>query len=184
MPHLKWRCLAIGALTVVVAALGVRLNQASASAIPAKSRAVVVATGRVVLAQAGSIGGSVGRRNKSISGGRSVPASKPTVHRPEKRTSTRRRRPRSSRSADRFDGMWTSAISGTTCSGTGVSVITGGRIVADGVSGHVNPNGSLSAVSHGGGLTIFYRGRLSGHHGSGTFRRSDGCVGRWTAVKQ
>ena len=80
--------------------------------------------------------------------------------------------------------MWTSAISGTTCSGTGVSVITGGRIVAAGVIGHVSPSGSLSAISHGGGLMIVYRGHLSGHHGSGTFRRSDGCVGRWTAVKQ
>jgi hypothetical protein len=36
----------------------------------------------------------------------------------------------------------------------------------------------------GGGITYTGAGRLSGRNGSGTFRRSDGCSGTWTASKQ
>jgi hypothetical protein len=34
------------------------------------------------------------------------------------------------------------------------------------------------------GITITHVGRLSGRSGSGSFRQSDGCAGRWTASKQ
>jgi hypothetical protein len=33
-------------------------------------------------------------------------------------------------------------------------------------------------------MTLFAVGRLSGNTGSGTFNRSDGCIGSWIAIKQ
>jgi hypothetical protein len=33
------------------------------------------------------------------------------------------------------------------------------------------------------GITIISRGHLSGRSGSGSFRQSDGCVGRWSVTK-
>jgi hypothetical protein len=34
------------------------------------------------------------------------------------------------------------------------------------------------------GIAIISSGHVSGRSGSGTFRRSDGCVGSWTSPKQ
>jgi hypothetical protein len=47
----------------------------------------------------------------------------------------------------------------------------------------VSPSGAASAVGNANGITIISRGHLSGRGGSGSFRQSDGCVGRWTATK-
>ena len=44
--------------------------------------------------------------------------------------------------------------------------------------------GAASAVGNSNGITIISSGHLSGRSGSGTFKQSDGCVGRWTASKQ
>jgi hypothetical protein len=51
-------------------------------------------------------------------------------------------------------------------------------------SGHVSSNGSVSGTGAVGGLSWTMSGRFSGRSGSGTFRRSDGCVGSWTGAKQ
>ena len=52
-----------------------------------------------------------------------------------------------------------------------------------GVSGHVSPSGAASAVGNANGITVISSDHLSGRSGSGSFRQSDGCVGRWTATK-
>jgi hypothetical protein len=74
---------------------------------------------------------------------------------------------------------------GTTCSGssTSAAVVSSGRIIGQGVSGHVSPNGAASAVGNANGITVISSGHPSGRSGSGSFRQSDGCVGRWTATK-
>jgi hypothetical protein len=75
---------------------------------------------------------------------------------------------------------------GVTCSGGSQSavVVTSGRIIGQGVSGQVSPNGAVNTVGASNGITIISSGKLSGRSGSGTFRQSDGCTGRWTAMKQ
>jgi hypothetical protein len=40
------------------------------------------------------------------------------------------------------------------------------------------------AVGNYNGIPIIGSGHVSGRSGSGTFRRSDGCVGNWTSSKQ
>jgi hypothetical protein len=37
-------------------------------------------------------------------------------------------------------------------------------------------------VGNSNGITVIGNGRLSDRSGSGSFRQSDGCVGRWTAT--
>jgi hypothetical protein len=146
-------------------------------------------------AQSGSAGGSIGNDEKSLSGsrqdsssGRSAePApserrSKPATD--EQRSSSRRGSGGGSGGSS-FDGAW--AVTSVGCGGTtsGATVVTSGRVIAEGVSGTVSPNGSVRTFGHGeGGITYTGAGRLSGRSGSGTFRRSDGCSGTWTASKQ
>jgi hypothetical protein len=65
-----------------------------------------------------------------------------------------------------------------------VIIISSGRIIGEGVSGTVSPNGVSHAVGNYDGVTVISTGRASGRSGSGTFRRSDGCTGTWTSSKQ
>jgi len=140
-------------------------------------------------AQSGSAGGSIGNDEKSLSGSRDAPRSVES-EKPARRSrpdaEEPRRASRSSGGSGGFDGAWVVNSVGTTCSGSSSTavVVSSGRIIGQGVSGRVSPNGSASAVGNQNGITINSVGRLSGRIGSGTFRQSDGCSGRWTASKQ
>jgi hypothetical protein len=56
--------------------------------------------------------------------------------------------------------------------------------IGDGLRGAVSPSGAASSVGNCGGITVVSSGPVSGRSGSGRFKRSDGCVGRWTSSKQ
>jgi hypothetical protein len=88
-----------------------------------------------------------------------------------------------------FDGRWAYTGEGTNClgSGLGTIVISGGVVISSkngrGV-GRVEPNGSYRATSIGAdGVRLTATGKMSGNNGSGTYRRADGCSGRWAAKK-
>lgn len=143
------------------------------------------------LAQSGSGGGSIGNDEKSLSGSREAPRSvepqKP-ARRSKPEAEETRRAPRKSGGSGggggNFDGAW--AVVSVGCGGTtnGAIIITSGKILGDGLSGQVGPNGSATAVGAAGGVTWNSSGRFASRSGSGSFRRSDGCVGSWTASKQ
>lgn len=123
-------------------------------------------------AQAGSAGGSIGNDDKELSGSRDVEQHAPPEHSPDK-------------GSDNFDGVWIFASAGCTGAGAVVQgIISGRRLSFPGGSGEIGPDGALHAVAKGKGLTLTSEGQLSGISGIGTFRRSDGCSGRWTAVKE
>ena len=82
-----------------------------------------------------------------------------------------------------FDGAWTFTSAGCPHTGSLPAMITGGKIIVKGGSGQVDPDGTLHSVGAGGGMTLTAVGRLLGNTGSGTFSRSDGCVGNWIAIK-
>lgn len=134
-------------------------------------------------AQSGSAGGTIGNDDKSVSGshhGRSTERS---------HSDDRPRRP-SRRSGGggtgNFDGAWMVYAVGTTCQGSSSNpvVVTSGKIIGGNARGTVSPNGTVHGSASNNGITIITTGRLSGRRGGGTFRQSDGCTGRWTAVKQ
>lgn len=139
-------------------------------------------------AQSGSTGGSIGNDEKSLSGSREPPRASESEKsaRRSKPEADEPRRASQSSGASSFDGAWVVNSVGTTCSGSSRNavVVTSGRIIGQGVSGRVSPNGAVSAINNSSGVTATSVGRLSGRSGSGTFRQSDGCSGRWTASKQ
>jgi hypothetical protein len=83
-----------------------------------------------------------------------------------------------------FDGQWVFTGSGCPNTGSVPAKIIGGKIFVKGGGGQVDPDGTLHSVGAGNGITLTAVGQLSGNTGSGTFNQSDGCVGRWIAVKQ
>ncbi|KRQ95739.1 hypothetical protein CQ12_03960 [Bradyrhizobium jicamae] len=141
-------------------------------------------------AQSGSAGGSIGNDEKSLSGSREPPRAAES-ERPARRSKPEADEPRrasqgSGGGVGSFDGAWVVNSVGTTCSGSSRNavVVSSGRIIGQGVSGRVSPNGAVNAINNSSGVTATSVGRLSGRSGSGTFRQSDGCSGRWTASKQ
>ncbi len=146
------------------------------------------------LAQSGSAGGSIGNDEKSVSGSRQAPRSVET-EKPARRSKPAEKPRRAARERDggggvkagggNFDGAWVAHSTGNTCgSATERFVISGGRLSGELSSGQVSPNGSTRSGGSASGLTWNSSGRFSGRSGSGTFVRSDGCSGRWTASKQ
>lgn len=146
------------------------------------------------LAQSGSAGGSIGNDEKSVSGSRQAPRSVET-EKPVRRSKPQAEEPRrASRKSGgsggdsgggNFDGTWVAHSVGTTCgASTERFVISSGRIAGELSSGQVRANGSTTSGGSASGLSWNSSGRFSGRSGSGTFVRSDGCTGRWTASKQ
>ena len=143
-------------------------------------------------AQSGSAGGSVGNDEKSLSGSREPPRAVETS-RPARRSKPEAEEPRrASRKSGgggngggNFNGAWVLTSVGSPCgTSSDTVVITGSRMVGQYGTARVSPNGSTSGIGAAGSLTWSMSGRFSGRSGSGTFRRSDGCVGSWTGSKQ
>lgn len=144
-------------------------------------------------AQSGSAGGSIGNEEKSLSGAREAPRtvepSKPTrrakPEADEPRRTSRKSSGEGGSGGGNFDGTWVSVAVGTPCgSASERFVISGGRISGELSSGSVSPNGATRSGGSVQGLSWTSTGRFSGRTGSGSFVRSDGCTGRWTASKQ
>jgi hypothetical protein len=155
--------------------------------------ALIVAFGAgAARAQSGSAGGSIGNDEKSMSGSRSAeperPArrSKPEAEEPRRSSSRRSGGGGGGGGGGGFDGAWVVVSVGTTCSGSSTTavVVSSGKIIGEGLSGSVSPSGAASSVGNYNGITVVSSGHVSGRSGSGTFKRSDGCVGRWTSSKQ
>jgi hypothetical protein len=148
----------------------------------------------LALAQSGSAGGSIGNDEKSLSGSRQTPraveSEKPArKNKPEAEEPRRASRKSGGGSGGggggNFDGAWVAVAVGTPCgSSTERFVISGGSLSGELSSGQVSPNGSTRTGGSVSGLSWTSTGRFSGRTGSGSFVRSDGCSGRWTASKQ
>jgi hypothetical protein len=151
----------------------------------------------LALAQSGSAGGSIGNDEKSLSGSRQTPraveSEKPArKNKPEAEEPRRASRKSGGGSGGgggggggNFDGAWVAVAVGTPCgSSTERFVISGGSVSGELSSGQVSPNGSTRTGGSVSGLSWTSTGRFSGRTGSGSFVRSDGCSGRWTASKQ
>jgi len=147
----------------------------------------VVAIGAGCAFAQGSAGGSIGNDEKSLSGSRDAPRSVETParrSRPKPEADEPRRASRKGGGGN-FDGAWIVISVGCGGTTTGAVVVTSGRIIAQGVTGTVSPNGSVrTAGNFNNGITVTSSGHLSSRSGSGSFQQSTGCGGSWTATKQ
>lgn len=156
---------------------------ASAAAVEPSDTSTSSGASRIRFAQSGSMGGTIGNREKSLSGARDVERERP-AHRSKSQRSQRERSPRHSGGGGNYDGAWTVTSIGCSGAGTGVVVVTSGRLIGQGISGSISPNGTIRSVSNvGNGVRAIGSGRASGRRASGIYRQTDGCTGRFTAVK-
>jgi hypothetical protein len=154
-----------------------------ASAVERSETTTLRTVGNIRLAQSGSMGGTIGNREKALSGSREVAPERPARH-SKPRRSQREAPARRSSGGGNFDGIWTVVSRGCSGAGTGSITVSGGRIIGQGVSGSISPGGAIRSVANlrNGGVSIG-SGRASGHTASGSYRQSDGCTGRFTAIR-
>jgi hypothetical protein len=62
-------------------------------------------------------------------------------------------------------------------------MIRGGRFTTAISRGTVSPDGAFHATGRSGGVTFTAGGHMATSSGSGTFLRSDGCGGSWSASR-
>lgn len=132
----------------------------------------------------GSVGGTIGKEDKSVSGTRGSESGQPERTRTPK-SAARRAPARGGEGGrvSRFDGRWTFIAAGCGA-GTKYGVISGGAISSSGGSGQVSSGGSMRASFTVFGKATVAIGRLSGATGTGTYTRVDGCKGPWTAIRK
>jgi hypothetical protein len=114
----------------------------------------------------------------------SQPQARPQQAAPQQRRAPARPEQAARPSGSNFDGIW----SVTNSPGCGLArrsavEVIRGRISGPGLSGKVDPSGSVRTVAHGGGLSVISTGHTSPTSGSGTYEVSNGCTGTWTARK-
>ena len=149
----------------------------------------IVAVGMSCAFAQGSAGGSIGNDEKSLSGSREAPRS---VESPTRRSKPRSEAAEPRRAAPKsggggggnFDGAWVVNSVGCGSTTTGAVVVTSGRVIGEGVTGTISPNGAVRTTGNFNGIVVTSSGRVSSRSGSGTFQQSNGCGGTWTASKQ
>lgn len=147
---------------------------------------VAVAIGSTPGFSQGSAGGTIGNDDKSVSGSRPARAVEPSRPTQRNRPAEPRHSRRSSGGGGNFDGAWSISSAGVTCSDTfrETVIVTSGKLVGSYGGGSVSSSGAVRGKGNYNGIGVTSQGRFAGRSGSGTFTRSDGCTGRWTASKQ
>lgn len=138
--------------------------------------------GAPAFAEAGSTGGTVGKIEKSVSGGREG-ATRERRAKPHatNRASVERRSKVRSESAD---GTWAVSATPSCLPAWTLRVsVSDGVISGDGASGQVSRAGAVRGNAVVLGFKFDFVGHFRGRQASGTLVGPNGCPGQWTAIK-
>lgn len=133
-------------------------------------------------AQAGSTGGTIGKINKSVSGGGEGESREPRA----KSHATHRAsaEPKSEARSGSADGTWAvSATPGCLPAWTLTTSVSNGVINGDGATGQVSRAGAVRGNAVVLGFKFAFVGHFRGGQASGTLVGPNGCPGQWTATK-
>jgi hypothetical protein len=136
-----------------------------------------------VFAQAGSTGGTVGKINKSVSGGGEEPSPEPRARsRATRRASVG---PRSETRSESTDGAWSVSATPSCLPAWTISTsVSNGVISGSGANGQISRTGAVSGNVVFLGMRFSFVGHLNGSsQASGSLAGPNGCPGQWTAAK-
>lgn len=136
------------------------------------------------LAQAGSTGGNVGKQDKSASGGQDESA-KPRRARKASPKQGRSAPAREQAGAPAASGEWKGVSSGACIINWSwtLQISSDGAITGSGATGHVGRGGAGNGTMRVLGKDYYFVGHFGSSKGSGTWKRKDGCSGKWTGTK-
>ena len=132
-------------------------------------------------AQAGSTGGTIGKINKSVSGGGEEAA-------PERRVkshATHRAsvRPRSEARSGSADGTWAVSATPSCLPPWTLTASVSDGVISGGATGQVSRAGAVRGNAVVLGLKFDFVGHFRSGQASGTLVGPNGCPGQWTATK-
>jgi hypothetical protein len=136
------------------------------------------------LAQAGSTGGNVGKQDKSVSGGQDE-STKPSRAKKASPKPGRSASAREQAGAPEATGEWKGVSSGSCIidwSWT-LQISSAGAITGDRTTGHVGRGGAGNGTMRVLGKDYYFAGHFGPSKGSGTWKRKDGCTGKWTGTR-
>ncbi len=145
--------------------------------------------GSIVVAQAGSTGGTIGVTSKTVggssdSGARSVQRSRPAKQPAKAHARAQSGEGRSGHSLSSYDGMWVVTSIGSCGYKDSLNVsVSNGVMTGPGVTGQISPGGGVNGVVSVLHLRMVFKGHASPNGGSGSWMRNDGCSGKWTSAK-
>jgi hypothetical protein len=140
-------------------------------------------SGTPARAQAGSTGGTIGKTDKSVSGGEEEePARHSARPRAAKRASSEART--ESRASGSVDGTWAISATGRCVPPWSLTfLISDGAISGSGATGQISRGGSAHGNAVILGIKFDFIGHFGGRQATGTFVGPDGCPGQWTGTK-
>jgi hypothetical protein len=140
-------------------------------------------SGTHAFAQAGSTGGTVGKTDKSASGGEDeAPARHNAKPRAAKKEPSESRA--ESRASGSVDGTWAISATGRCVPPWSLTfLISDGAISGSGATGQISRGGSARGNAVVLGLKFDFIGHFGGRQATGTFVGPDGCPGQWTGTK-
>ena len=135
---------------------------------------------------AGSTGGTIGKQDKSVSGGEDI---REKVRHGSVRSANPSKRvssiPSGGGSVARYNGAWSGVSVGRCIAGWSRTLQVSNRIISGRTnSGRVSGGGSLSGATEVIGTTHNFVGHAHGiNEASGTWKSCPGCFGTWTATR-
>jgi hypothetical protein len=140
---------------------------------------LVFANASSALAQAGSTGGTIGKTDKSVSGGeeRAEPRAK---SRATNRASVGTRPEARSGSAD---GTWAVSATPNCLPAWTLTVSVSNGVISGGATGQVSRTGAVRGKAVVLGFKFDFVGHFRGGQASGTLVGPNNCPGQWTATK-
>jgi hypothetical protein len=136
------------------------------------------------LAQAGSTGGNVGKQDKSVSGAQDE-STRPARVKKASPKASRSAPAREQAGAPAISGEWKGVSSGSCIidwSWT-LQISSDGAITGSGTTGHVGRGGAGNGTMRVLGKDYYFAGHFGSSKGSGTWKRKDGCSGKWTGTR-
>jgi hypothetical protein len=131
-------------------------------------------------AQAGSTGGTIGKMNKSVSGGEE---SSPELRTKSHGTHRASVEPRSEARPGSADGTWAVSATPSCLPPWALTASVSNGVISGGATGQVSRSGAVRGNAVVLGMKFDFVGRFRGGQASGTLVGPNGCPGRWTAIK-
>jgi hypothetical protein len=142
---------------------------------------LVFANASQALAQAGSTGGTIGKTDKSVSGGSEAPPREPRAR--SRATSRASAGSRSEACSGSADGTWAVSATPNCLPSWSLTVSVSNGVISGGASGQVSRAGAVRGAATVLGMKFDFVGHFRGGQASGKLVGPNGCPGQWTAIK-
>jgi hypothetical protein len=142
---------------------------------------IFFALGSLAFGQAGATGGTIGKTDKSVTGGGEAASPEPRAK--SRATNRASAGPRSEARSGSPDGTWAVSATPNCLPAWTLTVSVSNGVISGGATGQVSRAGAVRGNAVVLGFKFGFIGHYRGGQASGTLVGPNGCPGQWTATK-